>query len=106
MKYMRERYRNNPEVRKKVLERSRQQRKSHRDGFYSVYYLPEEHYIGITKAVKERIASHKRYGKMTDGFEVVAKFEREVDAHWLETMFHMRGYNGYHKQDKGKCYAE
>ena len=66
-----------------------------KDGFFSLYYLPEEHYIGITDCVKRRIDHHSANGKITEGYEVIAKFERSVDAHLLETMFHMRGYNGY-----------
>lgn len=59
------------------------------------YYLPEEHYIGITRNFRNRLSKHKTMGKITEGAEIVAYFERSVDAHYLETLFHMRGYRGY-----------
>ena len=64
------------------------------DGFVWVYYLPEEHYIGITKNVKKRMCQHRSSGKIVDGFELIAGYERHIDAHMLETMFHQRGYRG------------
>ncbi len=61
-----------------------------------VYYLPEEHYVGITKNLHTRMSGHSRTNnKIIDGFEVIGIFERHVDAHSLETMFHQRGYRGY-----------
>ncbi len=60
-----------------------------------VYYLPEEHYIGITHYVPARMSSHRYKGKITEGYEIIASFERHVDAAMLELMFHQRGYNGY-----------
>ena len=67
------------------------------DKYYSVYYIPEEHYVGVSNHVARRIQQHKLRGKITNDWEVIAKFERQVDAHWFETLFHMRGYNGYRK---------
>lgn len=63
-----------------------------------VYYLPEEHYIGITHYLPTRLAMHRKAGKITEGAIIVASFERHVDAAWLEVMFHQRGYNGYKYQ--------
>ena len=65
-----------------------------------VYYLPEEHYIGITHYMPTRLAAHRKAGKITEGAIKVASFERHVDAAMLEIMFHQRGYNGYKYQ---KC---
>lgn len=61
----------------------------------AVYYLPEEHYIGITNDIQERMITHRKRGKLTDGYEILAYYERRVDAHLLETMFHIRNYNGF-----------
>ena len=63
------------------------------DGYTYVYYLPEEHYVGITCDLKERLADHKKT-KIINGWEVIARFERRVDARWFECMFHQRGYRG------------
>ena len=68
---------------------------SRRDDHYSVYYLPEEHYVGITNSMYDRMQHHRHKGKIIEGYEVIAKFEREVDAMWLEIMFHQRGYHGF-----------
>ena len=65
-----------------------------KDGYTYVYYLPEEHYVGITTSISNRMKSHKRT-KIVDGMEILARFERHVDAHLFETMLHQRGYNGY-----------
>ncbi len=63
---------------------------------YHVYYLPEEHYVGITNDVAARCSAHRRrYGRITEGFEVLASFERRVDAAWFEVMLHQRGYHGF-----------
>ncbi len=61
----------------------------------AVYYLPEEHYVGITNDIKDRIQQHRKRGKITEGYEVLCYCERRVDAHLIETMFHIRNYNGF-----------
>ena len=62
-----------------------------------VYYLPEEHYIGVTSTFRTRMNRHSSAGKIVDGAEILCYFEREIDAHYLETLFHMRNYNGFKK---------
>ena len=57
---------------------------------YFVYYLPEEHYIGMTNYLKRRMYQHRKKGKCTEGMEIVACFERSVDAHWsFETGYYL-----------------
>lgn len=60
-----------------------------------VYYLPEHHYIGMTNNISYRMRKHKTDGNITEGYEILAYFERGVDAHYFETLLHMRGYNGF-----------
>lgn len=79
--------------------RSKAWRESGKEDLVSLYYLPEEHYVGITSNVKYRMQSHRRDGKITERYEIIGKFERRVDAHWLETKFHQRGYNGFRKYE-------
>lgn len=67
------------------------------NGHY-VYYLPEEHYVGMTNYLKRRMHQHRKNGRCTEGMEIVACFERGVDAHYLETLLHMRGYDGFTHQ--------
>lgn len=59
-----------------------------------LYYIPEHHYIGITNDITKRMIHH-RMDKVVDGFEILGRFERRVDAHYMETLFHMRGYQGF-----------
>lgn len=60
----------------------------------SVYYLPEEHYVGLTNNIPHRMRCHRQKGKLTDNYEILASFERYVDALWFEILFHQRGYLG------------
>lgn len=63
-----------------------------------VYYIPEHHYVGVSSNITKRMSDHRNNsGRITEGYEILAYFEREVDAHMLETMLHQRGYNGYRK---------
>ena len=86
-------HQNKDEINARRTERRKQKKAERMDGYTYVYYLPEEHYIGITGDLKERMADHRKT-KITDGMVVVARFERRVDARWFESMFHQRGYNG------------
>ena len=83
-------YQQTPEskLRNKVRHSKRQ------DGYTYVYYIPEHHYVGITVDPYRRMARHRSEGKVTEGYEILARFEREVDAHWFENKLHMRGYQG------------
>ena len=60
-----------------------------------LYYLPESHYVGITSNITKRMIQHRSSDKIIDGFEILGKFERRVDAHYVETLFHLRGYQGF-----------
>ena len=62
-----------------------------------VYYYPEMHYVGVTQNISRRHNEHKSHDSFVGDFEILCYFHREVDAVWLETMFHQRGYNGYRK---------
>jgi hypothetical protein len=62
---------------------------------YSVYYIPEEHYVGMSRNVIARISKHKHLGKIVDGWEVLMCFENPIRAHLMETQLHLMGYNGY-----------
>ena len=64
------------------------------DGF-AVYYLPEEHYIGITNNPIKRAKKHRQCGKSTYGMEIIAIFDNPFDAIILEAEFHRREYNGF-----------
>ena len=90
--YLRKWYIDNKED---VLRRHKEWRAKDKSKETCVYYLPEEHYIGITDMVMQRMQHHRAAGKITEGLEIIAWFDRRVDAHYVETLFHMRGYNGF-----------
>ena len=57
------------------------------DGYYSVYYLPEEHYCGATNCVDMRIKDHSRKGKNTKGWRILYCSESRNTAVHYEAMF-------------------
>lgn len=72
-------------------------KKRFHDGHFTVYYLPEHHYVGMTNALRNRLQEHRsRKGRFTDGYEIIATFDRAVDAHLMETALHAMGYNGFY----------
>ena len=77
-------------------------RERYRDGHYTVYYLPEHHYVGMTNALKNRLQEHRsKNNRLTDGVEIIGIYEKAVEAHITETMLHAMGYNGfYYKGEK------
>ena len=107
--YSREWYKANKErlkdVRAEYYEANREsfriRDKKHRndcvDDFYTLYYLPEHHYIGVTNQPKTRARSHRASGRVTKGFEVVAIFETKREALDAEFYLHNIGYFGKHK---------
>ncbi len=62
---------------------------------YTVYYLPEEHYVGMTKDYAQRIRDHRKNGKIVEGNEIISRFLDPKEAHLVETTLHMMGYNGF-----------
>lgn len=92
--YMREYRRKNYDP-SKESERQRKKYLKQCDGYFYVYYLPEEHYIGMTNNVHRRIRHHDFSGKIVDDYEILARFSRQVDAHLFETKLHSMDYNGF-----------
>jgi hypothetical protein len=90
-------YRKSPAHVKRAAEykKNRYNKERHPLGYTAVYYLPEEHYVGMTLNVRHRMSSHKSAGRLIQGYEVLAWFERSVDAHLFETQLHVLGYLGY-----------
>ena len=80
-----------------VKEKAKAYRESLKEGFYSVYYLPEEHYAGVTSRVIARMRDHKCNGMITEGFEVVFTTESKREALDFEAKLHSMGYNGSDK---------
>jgi hypothetical protein len=73
----------------------RKWRESLKDGFWTVYYLPDTHYIGITSCLYERMKEHERRGKNTNNYKVIGKYKKATEAAIVEAVYHNNGYNGF-----------
>jgi arginyl-tRNA--protein-N-Asp/Glu arginylyltransferase len=62
---------------------------------YYVYYLPQHHYIGMTKNLKARLSLHYNSNKIVDDFEIVGEYDTAIEAHLVETQLHYMGYEGF-----------
>ena len=71
-----------------------------KDDFYTLYYLSEEHYIGITNQPKIRIPIHSTKGKHILDYEAVSTFKTKLEALNAEKYMHSIGYNGINKHYK------
>lgn len=73
----------------------KQYNKSKKDGYHYVYYLPEEHYVGVTDNVKYRMYSHKsNFSRHTNDVEIVHKTPCRKEAELVESKLHSIGYCG------------
>jgi len=57
------------------------------DGFYSVYYLVNEHYCGYTKNLERRIKDHNRDGKDCSEIRLLYTSKNKIEAAHHEAMF-------------------
>lgn len=58
-----------------------------KDGCYYVYYLPQEHYCGITNSLVSRMIDHRKKGKNTDNYRVLYSSKDKKDACYHEALF-------------------
>ena len=76
-------------------------REAQKDGYYTVYYLKEEHYVGMTSHLYYRLAHHKsNYNRHIEDVEVIGKYETKEGALRVEAALHSMGYLGRHPQLK------
>ena len=77
-------------------------RDARKDGFYTLYYLPEEHYVGCTNRLKLRMSEHRRKkNRHVLDVEVIATFSSKREALDAEKIAHSLGYRGScHKKSK------
>ena len=71
-----------------------------KDEFYTIYYLKEEHYVGVTNQPKIRMQNQKRNGKHVLDYEVVTTVKTKREALDIESLLHKLNYNGKHPQIK------
>lgn len=70
-----------------VSKTNRQQYVKQLDGYYSVYYLPGEHYCGVTNSVESRISDHRCHGKNIEGWRILFCSEDRKEAAYHEGLF-------------------
>ena len=85
--------------REKILKLRKEKRTAN---VYTVYYIPEEHYCGITKMKPEkRLAHHKYEGRNIEGWRVLFCSEDKAEAYHHEALFHsVLGMNGLIQHNK------
>ena len=67
-----------------------------KDGLFRVYILPAENYAGMSYKIFDRLATHRKNGKDTEGYEVVGVYDCPIKAHLHETQLHLDGYDGFY----------
>ena len=82
---------NNPEAVKAIDARKKAKAKSKE---YSLYYLPEDHYVGVTNQISLRLINHKIKGKHILEYEIIGVFKSKKEALRTERYLHSIGYNG------------
>ena len=72
-----------------------------KDELYTVYYLKEEHYVGMTNSLKARLAYHKsKHNRHIEDVEIIGKYKTKKEALRVEAALHAMGYNGRNPQYK------
>jgi len=68
-----------------------------------VYYLPEHHYVGVTKWLAHRLTKHRSsYNRVTEGCEIIYTAKDMIEARAVERYMHYEmGYNGKKRGTKG-----
>ena len=74
---------------------------SKKDGYYTVYYLKEEHYAGMTNNLTYRLNNHKSHcNRHIEDVEIIGKYKTKAEATRVEAALHSMGYLGRHPQHK------
>ena len=91
----------------KLAAQAKANRKSKEDGYYTVYYLKEEHYVGMTTRLYYRLAEHKRArNRYVEDVEVIGKYKTIEEATRVEAALHAMGYLGRHPKYKQQTLKE
>jgi len=62
--------------------------------FYTVYYLLEDNYVGVTNNPKNMLSRHKFLGKVSINYEVIIDVSSRKEAYLIERKLHLMGYRG------------
>ena len=75
----------------------RRRRARQKEEGYKLYYLPNEHYVGITLHLYQRMFKHREREKDTDGYKILAVYPTLEQARHHENLMHSwMGCNGLH----------
>ena len=82
-------------------EKRKEKRDSKKDGLYTVYYLKEDHYVGLTNCLYKRMEYHKNTNKRhVEDVEIIGKYKTKAEATRVEAALHSMGYLGRHPKAK------
>ena len=72
-----------------------------KDGLYTVYYLKEDHYVGMTTILQQRLCKHKTvHNRHIKDVEIIGKYQTKAGALKVEAALHSMGYLGRHSKLK------
>ena len=71
-----------------------ERKKEKNDGYWYVYKIAADNYVGITSNFLSRKATHKSRGKRVDSMKKIARYRRPEYALIHEAFLHLIGYNG------------
>lgn len=67
-----------------------------KDGFYTVYLLVNENYVGQTSSLYTRLPEHKsKHGRDVSNVQIIGKYKTRKKAMEVEAEYHSKGYLGY-----------
>ena len=69
---------------------------------YSLYYIPNSDYVGITTNYETRAIQHESNGKDITGMIRLFKFEDRRLALSIEAILHRRGYAGSNRYTEAR----
>lgn len=72
------------------------------NGYWYVYKIVEDNYVGITSDFKSRKAVHKYKGKQVKTMKKIARYKRPEFAIIHEAILHLIGYKGCSLKPKGQ----
>ena len=82
-------------------------KESQKDGLYTVYYLKEEHYAGMTSNLSYRLSNHKTMkNRHIEDVEIIGKYKTKKEATRVEAALHSMGYLGRHPNYKQQTLKE
>jgi hypothetical protein len=77
-------------------------RENNKTGYWYVYKIIEDNYVGITSDFNSRKATHKYLGKVTSTMKIIARYKKPEYALIHEAIMHLLGYKGCSLKPKGQ----